>query len=179
MQARFTRTAILMHWLIGLLLVAQFAFGWLLGNLARNTPARAYYVNLHKSTGILIGVLILLRIVWRLCHQPPRLPLSMPYWQQRTARATHLALYFLMLLMPLSGYLASNFSKHGINFFNASKWAPWGSDDKILYALFNQTHQACAWLLAALFTLHVLAVAKHALIDHDSLFSRMWPAARH
>ena len=178
MEARFTRTAILMHWLIALLLAAQFGFGWLLEDIPRNTPARGYFVNLHKSTGILLGVLILLRIVWRLTHKPPRLPLSMARWQQRAAHVSHLAMYGCMLLMPLSGYLASNFSKHGIKFFNAWKWAPWGSDDKLLYTIFNQTHQVSAWLLAALVALHLLALVKHALIDRDRLFSRMWPAAR-
>ena len=178
MQTRFTRTAILMHWLVGLLLLGQFAFGVLLEDIPRNTPARGFYVNMHKSMGILLGLLILLRLFWRLSHRPPALPLSMPAWQQRVAHASHTALYACMLLMPLSGYLASNFSKHGINFFNTWKWAPWGSDDKALYTLFNQTHQLTAWLLAALVALHLLAVVKHALIDRDHLLSRMWPARR-
>ena len=174
METRYTRTAILMHWLVGLLLLGQFAFGVLLEDIPRNTPARGYFVNLHKSAGILLGLLILLRIVWRLTHKPPPLPPSMPQWQQRVAHASHLAMYACMLLMPLSGYLASNFSKHGIKFLNTWKWAPWGSDDKALYALFNQTHQVTAWLLAMLVALHLLAVLKHALIDRDHLFSRMW-----
>ena len=171
----YTRTAMLLHWLIALLLLAQFGFGWLLGDIARGTPERAYFTNLHKSTGLVIGGLILLRIVWRLTHQPPRLPLSMQHWQQRVANVSHLLMYVCMLLMPLSGYLGSNFNKYGINFFNLVKWAPWGSDDKLLYAIFNQTHKLTALLLATLVILHLLAVAKHALFDHDHLFSRMWP----
>ena len=103
--------------IIALLLVGQFSFGWLLEGIARNTPERGYFVNLHKSTGVLIGLLILLRIGWRLGHRAPPLPLSMPQWQRRAAHASHLAMYLCMLLVPLSGYLASNFSKHGIKFF--------------------------------------------------------------
>ena len=177
MEPQFTRTAMLMHWLIALLLLGQFGFGWLLDDIPRNTPARAYFINLHKSTGIVIGMLILLRIVWRLTHQAPRLPASMRHWQQRAASISHLAMYVCMLLMPLSGYLASNFSKHGVKFFNLVKWAPWGQDDKAIYLIFNLTHKATAVLFAALIALHLLAVVKHALIDRDHLFSRMWPRA--
>ena len=122
---RYTRTAIALHWMIALLLLGQFAFGLMLDDIPRGTPARGYYVNLHKSTGILIGLLILLRLGWRLTHTPPPLPNSMPRWQRRAARASHIALY------------------------------------------------AC--MLALLVGLHVLAVAKHMLIDRDGLLLRMWP----
>jgi cytochrome b561 len=177
---RYTRTAIALHWLIAVLLLGQFAFGWLLEDIPRGTPARGYYVNLHKSTGVLLGLLILLRIGWRLGHRAPPLPAEMSHWQRRVARLSHLALYLCMLLLPLTGYLGSNFSKHGINFFNVVKWAPWGRDDKFLYTIFNQAHQVTALVLAAFVVLHLLAVAKHALLDRDQVLSRMWawPAAR-
>ncbi len=176
-EQKYTRVAIWLHWLIALLLLSQFAFGWLLEDIPRNTPARGNLVNLHKSAGIVIGVLILLRIVWRLTHRPPALPTSMTRWQQRLAGISHALLYVCMLLMPLSGYLASNFSKHGIKFFNAVKLAPWGSDDKQLYALFNQTHKVTALLLAAFVLLHILAALKHLFVERDQIFSRMWPRA--
>jgi len=172
----FTRTAIVLHWLIALLLLGQFAFGLLLDDIPRNTPARGYYINLHKSTGLLIGLLIVLRIGWRLRHPPPP-PLPMPAWQRRAAAASHFGLYACMVLMPLSGYLASNFSKHGVKFFNLVRLAPWGSDDKALYAFFNGTHGVTAVVLATLVVLHVLAVLKHTLVDRDRLLGRMWRPA--
>ena len=175
-RQRFTRTAIVLHWLVALLLVGQFAFGWLLDEIPRNTPARGWWINQHKSVGLVIGLFILLRIFWRLRHAPPP-ALPMPAWQRRAASASHLAMYACMVLMPLSGYLASNFSKHGIKLFNAVKLAPWGSDDKLVYAVFNQTHKVTAVLLAVLIGVHLLAVAKHVLVDRDRLLSRMWPGA--
>lgn len=174
-EGRYTATAIALHWLIALLLIGQFAFGLLLEDIPRGTPARGLYVNLHKSTGILIGLLILIRIGWRLAHAPPPFPPAMPIWQRRAARANHLLLYLCMLSMPLSGYLGSNFSRHGIKFFNLIFWPPWGPDDKAWYALFKRTHQVTALLLVAFVVVHVLAVAKHVLVDHDGLLSRMWP----
>jgi cytochrome b561 len=173
--ARYTSTAIALHWLIALLLLGQFAFGLTLEDIPRGTPARGYYVNLHKSTGLLIGLLIVLRIGWRLTHKAPPLPDSTPGWQRRAARFSHFALYLCMLLLPLSGYLASNFSKHGIKFFNAVRWAPWGPDDNALYAFFNQTHHLAAALLALFVAVHLLGVAKHMLVDRDGLLLRMWP----
>jgi cytochrome b561 len=176
MHARYTDTAIALHWLIALLLLGQFAFGLSLDDIPRGTPARGLYINLHKSTGIVIGLLILLRIGWRLAHKPPPLPATMPAWQRHAARFSHLMLYLCMAMLPLSGYLASNFSRHGIKFFNLVHWQPWGPDDKTWYALFNGTHRLAALLLAILVALHLLAVAKHVLLDCDALLLRMWPA---
>ena len=175
MRNRYTTTAIALHWLIALLLLGQFAFGLLLGDIPRGTPERGIYVNLHKSTGIVIGLLIVLRIVWRLAHRPPPLPVSMPAWQRHTAKLSHAALYLCMLALPLSGYLASNFSKYGVKFFNLVHLPAWGPEDKTLYAFFNATHHLAALLLALFVGLHVLAVAKHMLIDRDGLLWRMWP----
>ena len=178
MQARYSATAIALHWLIALLLLGQFAFGLMLEDIPRGTPARGIYVNLHKSSGILIGLLILLRIGWRLTHKPPPLPATMAGWQRHAAGFGHIVLYLCMVLLPLSGYLASNFSRHGIKFFNLVHWRPWGPDDKTWYALFNQLHHAAALVLAIFVTVHVLAVAKHMLIDRDGLLLRMWPRKR-
>jgi cytochrome b561 len=172
---RYTGTAIALHWLIAVLLLGQFVFGLMLEDIPRGTPARGYYVNLHKSSGIVIGLLILLRLGWRLTHTPPPLPAAMPSWQRHAARLSHAALYLCMLALPLSGYLASNFSRHGVKFFNLVRWAPWGPDDKTLYALFNGIHHRAALLLALFVAVHVLAVAKHMLFDRDGLLLRMWP----
>ena len=175
MQARYTRTAMLLHWLVAFLLLGQFAFGWFLETIPRGVAARGYFVNLHKSTGLLIGLVILLRVGWRLTHAPPPLPASVPLWQQQAAAASHYLLYVLMLVMPLSGYIASNFSRFGINFFNVAKWAPWGIDSRWVYGIFNQLHIITSWLLLALVMVHVLAALKHLLVDHDSVFLRIVP----
>src|SRR5258706_5781615 len=118
-QARYTRTAVILHWLIALAVLGQIGFGWYLQQVPRKTPERTIYVNYHKSTGMLIGLLILARVAWRLRHKPPPLPASMPLWGRRAAQSNHALLYACMLIMPLAGYAASNFSKFGVKFFNA------------------------------------------------------------
>jgi len=170
---RYTRVAVALHWLIAALLLGQIAFGWFLTTIARGSAVRGVYVNFHKSTGITIAALILVRIIWRLVHSPPPLPTFMPAWQRTAARANHIALYALMLIMPLSGYIASNFSKYGIKFFNAVKLPPWGVDDHRVYALFNSIHVVAAYVFVAIIALHVLAALRHAA-QRDQVLSRMW-----
>ncbi len=74
----------------------------------------------------MLGLLILLRLVWRLTHKAPPWAASMPHWQQQAARIGHRLLYLCMLLMPVSGYVASNFSKHGGQVLRAIALKPWG-----------------------------------------------------
>lgn len=173
MEARYDRSARVLHWLAALLLLGQLAFGWWLGEVPRNTPLRGYAVNLHKSIGILIGLLIVVRLVWRLRHPAPALPAAVPRWQRQLAAASHHLLYVLMLLVPLAGYLASNFSKFGVKFFNAILLPPWGPEDKQLYTLFNQTHKVAVVLLMLLVAVHVAAALMHAL-RRDGVFTRIW-----
>lgn len=173
MHSRYDRTARVLHWLMAVLLVGQFVFGWWLGDIPRNTPARSFYVNLHKSTGLLIGLLIMLRLAWRFSHAAPALPSFMSRTQQWLAKASHSGMYLAMLAIPLSGYLASNFSKYGVKFFNVLLLPPWGSEDKQLYAVFNQMHKVAAALLLLLVGLHVLAAIQHGL-RRDGIFLRIW-----
>jgi cytochrome b561 len=171
---RYTKTAITLHWLLVAALFAQVAFGWFLEGVERGTPERTIYVNLHKSTGLIIGLIILLRLYWRLTHPAPPLPSSMPAWERLAAKWSHVLLYVGMMVMPLSGYIASNFSKYGVNFFNALKLPPWGVDDKQIYGFFNTTHVVTSYLLVALIALHALAALRHLFL-RDGVFSRMWP----
>lgn len=171
---RYTGVAIALHWLLVVLILAQIAFGWYLQEIPRNTPPRTIYVNFHKSTGLTIGLIILFRLYWRFTHTPPPLPASMPLWERVAARVNHYALYACMLIMPLAGYIASNFSKFGVKYFNVFLLPPWGLDDKNVYAFFNTTHVVTSYVLVALIVLHVLAALRHLFL-RDGIFSRMWP----
>jgi cytochrome b561 len=172
---RYTSVAIVLHWLLAALILGQIAFGWYLEEIPRNTPPRTIYVNLHKSTGLTIGLIILFRLCWRLMHRPPPLPGSMPAWERGAARASHGALYACMLIMPLSGYVASNFSKFGVKYFNVLLLPPWGVDDKHIYALFNTTHVLTSYAFVALIALHALAALRHLFLG-DGIVRRMWHA---
>lgn len=172
-QTRYTTGAVILHWLIALALIGQIGFGWFLTSVPRGIPARSFYVNLHKSTGLTLAVLILARLAWRLAHRPPPLPAFMRPWERNAAHWSHAALYACMIGMPLSGYIASNFSKYGVKLFNALTLPPWGVDDAHTYSIFNTTHVVLSYVFVALILVHILAALRHA-IARDGVFSRMW-----
>ncbi|MEP6503224.1 MAG: cytochrome b [Betaproteobacteria bacterium] len=172
---RHDPVAAALHWLIGLALLAQIVFGFLLDDIApRGTPSRAAVINLHKSFGIVLGVAIVLRLGWRLAHPPPAWPGSMPAWQRRAAAWGHGALYACMVVMPLSGYVGSNFSKYGVKFFGVAL-APWGPELPGVYEALAGVHAVTGWIFAALIAGHVLAALQHAFVAHDGIFARIWP----
>lgn len=177
MPARYTWQAIALHWLLALLIVGMLWLGFSLEDIPRNTPARAFYVNLHKSFGVLVLLLVLLRIVWRATHKPPPLPAGIPGWQAQAATWSHRLLYLCMLLQPLSGYLASSFGKYGVKFFGLPL-PEWAWESKAVQSFFGTIHGVVAVALVVLVALHVLAALKHLLVNRDQVFQRMWPARR-
>ena len=173
---RYTRTAMVLHWLIALAVLGQIGFGWYLQGIPRGTPDRTVFVNYHKSIGMVIAILIFVRIAWRLLHKPPPLPASLPLWERRAALANHALLYTCMLIMPLAGYTASNFSKFGVKFFNVLLLPPWGVDNRAVYAFFNGLHVATSYVFVALIALHLLAVLKHIAFPRHGVLRRMLPS---
>ncbi|RQO63482.1 cytochrome b [Paucibacter sp. KBW04] len=172
---RYDRFARWLHALMGLALLAQIGFGFALDELApRGTPARAGVINLHKSWGLILLGLLLLRLFWRLRQPSPGWPARMSRAQTLAALWGHRALYACMLLMPLSAYLASNFSKHGIKFFGHAI-APWGPESPAVYAALNGFHKGLAWVFCALILGHIAMALKHHFVDRDGLLQRIWP----
>jgi cytochrome b561 len=172
---RYDRVAIWLHWLLGLALLGQLAFGWLLGGFERGSPARATAINLHKSTGLIIAAFIVLRLGWRLRHRPPAYPASVTALQQRAVLAGHGLLYLCMVAMPLTGYLASNFSRHGIRFLDTVQLPPWGPDDRALYGIFNGAHDLFGFVFSAAVAGHIAMAVYHRFVAKDGLAARMLP----
>jgi len=174
----YTRTAKILHWLIGIALLAQITLGlWMITIPKTPIGVRAGWFNVHKSIGITLAVLILVRILWRLFHQAPPLPATMPKWQRVAAKANHLLLYACMIVMPVSGYLGSSFTKYPILYLGI-KLPQWGWDSPALKDLFSQIHYVTVIIFIALIALHVAAALKHWLIDRDGIMRRMWFAPR-
>ncbi|MEP7139169.1 MAG: cytochrome b [Caldimonas sp.] len=172
---RYGRVAAWLHWALAVALLAQIAFGLLLDEIApRGTPARSGVINLHKSLGIVLGLLIVVRIAWRLAHAPPPWPSTMTEARRRAARLGHLALYLCMLVAPLAGYLGSNLSPHGVRFFGVAL-APWGPDRPAAYKFLINVHDVTTYALLALVTGHIAMALKHAFIERDGIFARIAP----
>lgn len=171
-KAGYGVPAIALHWLVALLVIAMLILGYYMINVPKGTPGRAFYFNLHKSIGVVTGVLILLRLAWRLTHQTPPLPVDRPRWEVRAARWSHRLLYLCMVVQPTSGYISSSFNKYGVKFFGIPL-PKWGWENPGLRDFFGLIHYVTGAAFTALVVLHVLAALKHLLIDHDNVFQRM------
>ena len=168
----YTRTAIALHWLIALAVVVQFTWGWWMQSIPKEPPGmRADAFNLHKSVGLTLFALMVLRVIWRIAHPPPPLP-PMPRWQSRLAHFNHLLLYAALFAMPLAGYLGSVFSGYPVKYFGISLPA-WSAKDAGLKDLFSAIHYVASWVLAGAVALDLGGAAKHALIDRDGVLGRM------
>jgi cytochrome b561 len=173
--ARYTNVAVTLHWLIAALVVAQLVLGWWMIEIPKQpVGVRAFWFNLHKSIGMTIAALVLVRIAWRLRHPAPPLPASVPDWQRRAAAVSHALLYACLLGMPLVGFLGSTFSGYPIRYFGITLPAL-GYKSAPLKDFFSAVHFGLAWVFMTVITLHVGAALKHLWIDRDAVFRRMWP----
>ncbi|PMS37928.1 cytochrome b561 [Trinickia symbiotica] len=171
--ARFAPALIVLHWLIGIAILALIALGLYMVGLPKGLPVKATLINLHKSLGLTVFLLVLIRIVvLAAVHRPP-LPPMRP-WQRAAARTTQVFLYVGMVAMPVTGYLGSSFNTYGTRFWGILL-PKWGWDDAGLRAIFFGAHHVIAFALIALIVLHIAGVAKHELIDHDGTLARMLP----
>ena len=174
--ARYTRMAVVLHWLVAALFAGQFAFGWLMQAIDKSPPGlRADAFNAHKSVGLCLLALMLFRLGWRLLHRPPALP-AMPAWQGYLARATHVALYAALIIMPVAGYLGSVWSGYPVKFFGVTLPA-WGVQDAELKDAMSNLHYATSWVLLSLTALHIAGAAHHAMRG-DDVMARMRIARR-
>ena len=171
----YDRTAIWLHWIVGLAILGQFALGWWMLGVPKDPPGlRAGWYNLHKSIGITLAAFVVLRLLWRLHRPAPALPAGLPRAQRFAANATHWAMYACMLVLPVTGYLGSSFTKYPIKFFGQTL-PHWGWEWAAGKSLMSGLHYAAACLLGVLIALHVAGALWH-LFRRDGLFSRMWPA---
>jgi cytochrome b561 len=173
----YDRTSVWLHWAIGLAILGQFALGWWMLDVPKEPPGvRAWWYNVHKSIGITLGGFVVLRLLWRLLHPAPLLPGTVPRLQRLAATGTHWALYACMLIMPITGYLGSSFTRYPVKYFGQTL-PHWGFEWPAGKALMSTVHFATACTLGTLIALHVAAALWH-LARRDGLFSRMLPLDR-
>lgn len=162
----------LFHWILSILLIGLVALGWYMMSI-EDQPNSGWYFGIHKSFGLIAATLVLLRLIWRIGHKPAPLPDSVPHWQAKISRAIHFLLYICMIVMPLTGFLGSSFSKYGVAFFG---WPlpEWTNQNHDISEQFFEIHETFAWFLVVLVVLHILAALKHLFINKDGVFKRMW-----
>ena len=190
---RYTKTAIVLHWLIAIFIALMFGLGWFMAELPKEAPKqlaydlfdlgvytwqlaeeaspRTFYFNLHKSLGLTVLALIVLRVLWRITHTPPAALSSYKAIEKKVATATHHSLYLLMLAVPVTGLIMAINSKYGVKWFGIDVIA--GLDNKPVRDFFECTHEFVGIVLLVLIGIHLLGALKHKFIDKDDTMSRM------
>ncbi len=184
LPARYTLPAIVLHWVIAVFILANIAIGLLAGDLpdAWQRP----FIDTHKSIGLTVLGLAILRLLWRLTHKPPAMPSTYRPWERRAAHAAHWALYALIFAVPFTGWLHDSAWKGGPTHplkiwwvipwfrFHSLQALPPAEQDK-LHAFYFQIHESLAYLLLAIFVVHVAGALKHQFLDGEPELQRMLP----
>jgi cytochrome b561 len=175
--ARYGIAAQLFHWVIAALIVTQFV----LAKMSQHLPLGARKLGLlarHKSVGMTILMLAILRLAWRLGHPPPALPPAMRPYERWTARATHVAFYVLLFLMPLTGWMMSSAKNYSVSWFGLFTWPNLIAKNEAAFGILRNTHGILSNVLFAIAVLHILAALKHHFWDRDDVLLRMTPFTR-
>jgi cytochrome b561 len=170
----YTRTAIGLHWLVAIALVATFGLGLYMQDLPLS-PDKLRLYSWHKWAGVTIFLLVLFRLVWRLTHRPPAPPANMPAWQRVAAEAIHWLLYVLMIAIPLSGWLMSSAKGVQTVYFGVLPLPDLLAKNKELGEALATVHQTLNYTMATVVLAHVGAALKHHFLDRDEVLARMLP----
>jgi cytochrome b561 len=169
---RYTSTAISLHWLIAILIAIAFVVGNYMADLDLS-PWKLKVFAWHKWMGVTIFGLVLVRILWRLTHAAPALPTSMPALMVKLAKLVHLAIYVLMFVIPITGWLFSSAAGVTVVYLNLIPLPNLVAKNKELADTLKEVHETLNWTLLWLVVMHVVAALKHQFVDKDNLMARM------
>lgn len=181
---KYTLPAVVLHWLIALGIVVNVLLIWTVDALPEGWTRPI--IDTHKSIGITVLGLAVMRLLWRATHRPPPLPASYPRWETRSAHVAHGLLYLLMFALPLSGWLHDSAWKdaaaHPMRLFGLVPWPRIGAVMSLeparkesLHDLFGAAHALAGYALYVLFVLHVGGALKHQFVDKHRELQRILP----
>jgi cytochrome b561 len=164
------------HWVIALAILGNGIFG-LLMDLAHSPMQKINWLALHKSIGLTVLALFLLRVLWRWSDRRP-VEEPGPRWQQLAARITHGTLYVLIAAIPLSGWWFNSVTGKPLQWFKLFNLPALGTKNDALRHLSHAVHEYLFWLLVLVLVAHVGAALKHHVFDRDNVLRRMLPFGR-
>ena len=181
-RTRYDTVAIMLHWLIALAVLINIGLGLYMGDLPRSDPMKFPIIQLHKSIGLTVLVLSLIRVAWRLVNPVPPLPADMSPAQKALARTVQVLLYLLIIVIPLSGWMMVSASPLGLptSFFGLFDWPHiWFLADmtrdskKAIVESFAESHELLAWTAIILIPLHFAAALYHHFVRRDGVMKTM------
>lgn len=175
MNPHYTAIAKLFHWGMALVIAGLMSLGFVMTDMSLS-PEKLQYYAWHKWAGVSVFLLVWLRLAWRVLNPPPGYPSTMPPLLQGLAHGGHVALYGLMIVIPVSGWLLSSAKGVPTVWFGVWPLPDLLEKDKALGHLLHEVHEALNYTLLLLLAGHVAAALKHHWIDRDDILKRMLPA---
>ena len=176
-QRDYGTGARLFHWVTAVLVAVQVGAGVAMTTEAIAALNDAVFI-LHKGLGCVFLPLMGLRLAWKLAHPVAALPAAAPAPQRRLAALTHNALYGLLFVLPVSGYLRTVGDGYPIELLDALGIPPLVSGIPEIARVLMVVHAAAAYLLVALVAAHLAASVHHGLSERDGVLARIWPPLR-
>ncbi len=181
---KYTQPAVILHWLIAIGIWFNIGKMFFTDDHDRTRDI----INMHKSVGITVLGLVVLRLLWRAANKPPALPANYAAWEVKLSKGIHHLLYLMIFAIPFSGWLMNSASlnkdtgqPYGIDLYHIVPWfnLPFfgGMEAATKHAWHENlgaVHATVAYLLLAVLVLHVLGALKHQFIDKDKELQRMW-----
>lgn len=163
-----------LHWAVAMLIALQFVWAWRIDQT--ESVIQTYRLTVqHKSIGMTVLMLAVLRLAWRLFNRPPPLPAGMPRWEMTAAKINHALLYALIIAMPLSGWAYTSAAGYGAEWFGWADFPDLVGESERLEGVFGRVHGALAAILVAAISAHVLAALRHHFLLKDTILKRMLP----
>lgn len=172
---RYTKPAMLLHWLTAFLIIAAFFLGLTMTEIHGITPTKLKYYSWHKWLGVTVLLVACVRVLWRKANTPPPPPAGMPEWQVKAADGAHLLLYFFIFAVPVSGYLYSCAAGVPVVYLGLVQLPSLIAPNPELKPVLKSVHYVLTMTMAAVVVLHALAALKHHFIDRDDVLKRMLP----
>ena len=172
--ARYTRTAIALHWMIFLLIACGFSLAVYMVDLPLS-PQKLKFFSWHKWIGVTVFLLALARLAWRLTHAAPALPAGMPPWQRHAAALNLVLLYALLVVIPVTGWLYSSATGVPTVYLGLVQLPDLLERDKALAAQLKLVHVSLNYTMLVLVIIHAAAALKHHFVDRDDVLARMLP----
>jgi cytochrome b561 len=183
---RYTSVAMLFHWLVAVLIILNIAIAWTVDYFPESFERP--FIDTHKSIGITVLGLAILRLLWRFANPPPPLPAGYARWERLSAHTAHWILYLLIFALPLTGWIHDSAWKgaptHPLNLFWSIPWFRLGfishqdpATKEQIHSLFSQIHTSLGYVLVAMVAVHVAGAIKHQFLDRERELQRMLPGS--
>lgn len=165
------------HWVMAVLIIGLMILGWVAEGWSLS-PTKVKLFVWHKSLGIVILSLAVLRLIWRAFNPPPALPGAVPRFERLAARLSHAALYVVMIVMPLSGWIINSAADFPLKLFWLLRLPHIVEPSERVQDFAETVHLTLFWLFALLLVVHISAALRHHFAPRNEILTRMLPGKR-